>query len=218
MKFEDGLKKLEDIVKTLDEGKIPLDEALNLFKEGLALTKELSKRLDEIEKKSGNSDKKRRRLHRKKTFYRGRYIVDLSTYLHDKKIIVENTLKDICTSFISTPGVFRDAMEYMLFSNGKKIRPVLAIATCEAKGKNSDDLLPCFCALEMIHTYSLIHDDLPSIDNDDLRRGKPTCHKVFGDAIAIMAGDALLTEAFRVLSDIRLYRENKSENNQTNHL
>ncbi len=129
--------------------------------------------------------------------------MDLSIYLHDKKIIVENTLKDICTSFISTPGVLRDAMEYMLFSNGKKIRPVLAIAACEAKGKSADDLLPCFCALEMIHTYSLIHDDLPSIDNDDLRRGKPTCHKVFGDAIAIMAGDALLTEAFRVLSDIR---------------
>ena len=129
--------------------------------------------------------------------------MELSAYLHDKKIIIENTLKDICTSFVSTPGVLRDAMEYMLFSNGKKIRPILAIATCEAKGKSSDDLLPCFCALEMIHTYSLIHDDLPSLDNDDLRRGKPTCHKVFGDAIAIMAGDALLTEAFRVLSDAR---------------
>jgi len=129
--------------------------------------------------------------------------VVLSTYLHDKKIIIENALKDICTSFISTPGVLRDAMEYMLFSNGKKIRPILAIATCEAKGINSDDLLPCFCTLEMVHTYSLIHDDLPSIDNDDLRRGKPTCHKVFGDAIALLAGDALLTEAFRVLSDVR---------------
>ena len=129
--------------------------------------------------------------------------MELSAYLHDKKIIIENTLKDICTSFVSTPGVLRDAMEYVLFSNGKKIRPILAIATCEAKGKSSDDLLPCFCALEMIHTYSLIHDDLPSLDNDDLRRGKPTCHKVFGEAIAIMAGDALLTEAFRVLSDAR---------------
>jgi len=129
--------------------------------------------------------------------------VVLSTYLHDKKIIIENALKDICTSFISTPGVLRDAMEYMLFSNGKKIRPILAIATCESKGRSTDDLLSCFCVLEMIHTYSLIHDDLPSIDNDDLRRGKPTCHKVFGDAIALLAGDALLTEAFRVLSDTR---------------
>lgn len=129
--------------------------------------------------------------------------MSLSTYLHDKKIIIENTLKDICISFVSTPGVLRDAMEYMLFSNGKKIRPILALTTCESKGRNTDDLLPCFCVLEMIHTYSLIHDDLPSIDNDDLRRGKPTCHKVFGDAIALMAGDALLTEAFRVLSDER---------------
>jgi geranylgeranyl diphosphate synthase, type II len=129
--------------------------------------------------------------------------VDLSAYLHDKRITVENTLKDICTSFVSTPGVLRDAMEYMLFSNGKKIRPILAIAACEAKGKSCEDLLSSFCALEMIHTYSLIHDDLPSIDNDDLRRGKPTCHKAFGDAIAIMAGDALLTEAFRVLTDGR---------------
>lgn len=129
--------------------------------------------------------------------------MDLSTYLHDKKIIVENSLRDICTSFISTPGILRDAMEYMLFSNGKKIRPILAIAACEAKGKSSDDFLPCFCSLEMIHTYSLIHDDLPCVDNDDTRRGRPTCHKAFGEAIAIMAGDGLLTEAFRILADPR---------------
>ena len=129
--------------------------------------------------------------------------MDLATYLHDKKIVVENTLKDICTSFISTPGILRNAMEYMLFSNGKKIRPILAIASCEAKGKNSEDFLPCFCALEMIHTYSLIHDDLPCVDDDDMRRGRPTCHKAFGEAIAIMAGDGLLTEAFRILTDTR---------------
>ena len=129
--------------------------------------------------------------------------MDLSSYLHDKKIIVENALRDICTSFVSTPGILRDAMEYMLFSNGKKIRPILAIAACEAKGKNADDFLPCFCTLEMIHTYSLIHDDLPCVDNDDMRRGRPTCHKAFGEAVAIMAGDGLLTEAFRVLTDPR---------------
>lgn len=129
--------------------------------------------------------------------------MDLATYLHDKKIVVENTLKDICTSFTTTPGILRNAMEYMLFSNGKKIRPILAIAACEAKGRSADDFLPCFCTLEMIHTYSLIHDDLPSVDNDDLRRGRPTCHKAFGEAVAIMAGDGLLTEAFRVLTDSR---------------
>jgi geranylgeranyl diphosphate synthase type II len=129
--------------------------------------------------------------------------VDLGTYLHEKKIIIEDTLRDICSSFSTSPGMLRDAMEYMLFSNGKRIRPILAIAACEAKEKSSDDLLPFACAIEMIHTYSLIHDDLPSIDNDDLRRGKPTCHRVFGEAVAILAGDALLTEAFRVMADTR---------------
>ena len=129
--------------------------------------------------------------------------MDLASYLHDKKIIVETMLRDICTSFVSTPGILRNAMEYMLFSNGKKIRPILAIAACEAKGKSADDFLPSFCTLEMIHTYSLIHDDLPCVDNDDMRRGRPTCHKAFGEAVAIMAGDGLLTEAFRVLTDQR---------------
>jgi len=129
--------------------------------------------------------------------------MDLATYLHDKKIVVENTLKDICTSLTSTPGILRNSMEYMLFSNGKKIRPILAIAACEAKGKSAEDFLHCFCALEMIHTYSLIHDDLPCVDNDDMRRGRPTCHKAFGEAVAVMAGDGLLTEAFRVLTDGR---------------
>jgi len=129
--------------------------------------------------------------------------VDLGAYLHEKKIIIEDTLRDICSSFSTSPGMLRDAMEYMLFSNGKRIRPILAIAACEAKEKSSDDLLPFACAIEMIHTYSLIHDDLPSIDNDDLRRGKPTCHRVFGEAVAILAGDALLTEAFRVMADTR---------------
>ncbi len=129
--------------------------------------------------------------------------MDLGSYLHEKKIVVENTLKDIFSSFHKTPGVLRDAMEYTVFSNGKRIRPVLAIAVCEAKGKPSDDLLPLACSIELIHTYSLIHDDLPCIDNDDLRRGKPTCHRVFGEAMAVLAGDGLLTEAFRVMSDPR---------------
>jgi geranylgeranyl diphosphate synthase type II len=136
-------------------------------------------------------------------------MMELGAYLHDKRIIVESTLKDIFASFKTTPGMLRDAMEYMLFSNGKRIRPVLAVAACEANGKSSDDLLPIACTIEMIHTYSLIHDDLPSIDDDDIRRGRPTCHKVFGDAIAILAGDALLTEAFRIMADNH-YTENIS--------
>ncbi len=129
--------------------------------------------------------------------------MDLNKYLHDKKILIENTLKDIALSFHDCPASLRDAMEYTLFSNGKRIRPILSITTCEVMGKSCDDILPFACAIEMIHSYSLIHDDLPSIDNDDVRRGKPTCHKVFGEATALLAGDGLLTEAFRVMSDNR---------------
>lgn len=129
--------------------------------------------------------------------------MDLNKYLHDKKILIENTLKDIALSFHDCPASLRDAMEYTLFSDGKRIRPILAITTCEVMGKSCDDILPFACAIEMIHSYSLIHDDLPNIDNDDVRRGKPTCHKVFGEATALLAGDGLLTEAFRVMSDNR---------------
>jgi geranylgeranyl diphosphate synthase type II len=94
-------------------------------------------------------------------------------------------------------------MEHSLFSEGKRIRPILALAVCDAKNGKAAAVLPFAGAIEMIHTYSLIHDDLPCIDNDDLRRGRPTCHKVFGEAIALLAGDALLTEAFRVMTDPR---------------
>ena len=97
-------------------------------------------------------------------------------------------------------------MEYSLFSDGKRIRPSLAIAACVAMEGRVDEVLPFAAAIEMIHTYSLIHDDLPCMDDDDLRRGRPTCHKVFGEAVALLAGDALLTEAFRVMADPQLCR------------
>ena len=129
--------------------------------------------------------------------------MDLAAFLREKQIVVEESLKEIFSSLKTSPSVLRDSMGYMLFSHGKRIRPILAIAACEAQGKASDDLLPFACAVEMIHTYSLIHDDLPSLDNDDVRRGKPTCHKVYGEAMAILAGDGLLTEAFRIMADGR---------------
>jgi geranylgeranyl diphosphate synthase type II len=91
-------------------------------------------------------------------------------------------------------------MRHSLFAGGKRIRPILSIASFEAVGGTGEKILPFACALEMIHTYSLIHDDLPAIDNDDYRRGKPTCHKIFGEAIALLAGDGLLTEAFRLMT------------------
>ncbi|MFQ5658083.1 MAG: polyprenyl synthetase family protein, partial [Candidatus Methylomirabilales bacterium] len=90
---------------------------------------------------------------------------------------------------------------YSLFAGGKRLRPILTIAAAEAVGGRAEDVLPVACAFEYIHTYSLVHDDLPAMDDDDLRRGRPTCHKVFGQAIAILVGDALLTEAFALLTN-----------------
>lgn len=97
------------------------------------------------------------------------------------------------------PERLYEAMSYSVFAGGKRLRPVLLLSACEAVGGNIEDAVPFACALEMIHTYSLIHDDLPAMDNDDFRRGKPTCHKQFDEALAILAGDGLLTYAFEVM-------------------
>lgn len=100
-----------------------------------------------------------------------------------------------------SPAIIHEAMRYSLFAGGKRLRPILTIATGEIFGAPETELLPAACALEMIHTYSLIHDDLPAMDNDTLRRGRPTNHVVYGESLAILAGDALLTHAFRTLID-----------------
>src|SRR5262245_12490576 len=100
------------------------------------------------------------------------------------------------------PTTIHRAVRYSLFAGGKRIRPLLVLAAGEAVGGVEPELMPLACAVEMIHTYSLIHDDLPAMDDDDLRRGKPTSHKVFGEAIAILAGDALLTRAFQLLVEV----------------
>ena len=98
------------------------------------------------------------------------------------------------------PKTLRDSMGYSLMAGGKRLRPILVLAAAEACGRKGETAMGAACAMEMIHTYSLIHDDLPAMDDDDLRRGRPTCHKVFGEALAILAGDALLTYAFEVLT------------------
>ena len=100
----------------------------------------------------------------------------------------------------AAPPVLREAMGYSLFAPGKRLRPLLCVLACEAAGGALHSALPAACAVEMVHTYSLVHDDLPAMDDDDLRRGQPTCHKKFGEALAILAGDALLTLAFEVLA------------------
>ncbi len=133
--------------------------------------------------------------------------MDIKKYLQEKKEIVDSALEKYFLSRPDSageavfPNSLHKAIQYSLFAGGKRIRPILSMAAFEAIGGRGDKILPFVCALEMIHTYSLIHDDLPALDNDDYRRGKPTCHKVFGESIGILAGDALLTEAFKLMTD-----------------
>jgi geranylgeranyl diphosphate synthase type II len=129
--------------------------------------------------------------------------MEIKSYLSHKKDIVDKSLDKLVPPAKTFPTSINEAMRYSLFAGGKRVRPILAIAAAEALGAKTAGLLPLAGALELIHTYSLIHDDLPAMDNDDFRRGRPTCHKVYGEAIAILAGDGLLNMAFEVLSDPR---------------
>ncbi|SDM14178.1 polyprenyl synthetase family protein [Bacillus sp. OK048] len=131
----------------------------------------------------------------------------LDAFIQEHKQLVESELRTLVEK-LKAPPIIKEAMHYSLEAGGKRIRPLLVFATLAAFGKNPKDGLLAASAIEMIHTYSLIHDDLPSMDNDDLRRGKPTNHKVFGEAIATLAGDALLTYSFEVIS--RIPAENAS--------
>lgn len=124
----------------------------------------------------------------------------ISDYLARRAAEVNAWLDALVPSETARPHELHRAMRYSLMAGGKRLRPMLVLAAGEAFGADTDELMPAACAFEMIHTYSLIHDDLPAMDNDDLRRGRPTCHKAFGEAVAILAGDALLTQAFRVLA------------------
>jgi geranylgeranyl diphosphate synthase type II len=126
----------------------------------------------------------------------------LAAGLQEKRRLVEDALDRALAPEEAWPPTIHRAMRYSLFAGGKRIRPLLALAAGEAVGGNLDDVMPLGCAAEMIHTYSLIHDDLPCMDDDDLRRGKPTSHKAFGEAIAILAGDALLTRAFHLMVEV----------------
>ena len=132
----------------------------------------------------------------------------LRTALDERRGSIEAALDRALPSENAWPETIHRAVRYSLFAGGKRIRPILVLASAEAVGGAREDALPLACAVEMIHTYSLIHDDLPAMDDDDLRRGRPTNHKVYGEAIAILAGDALLTQAFQHLAQLP---ENASE-------
>ncbi|HXV68110.1 MAG TPA: farnesyl diphosphate synthase [Nitrospira sp.] len=128
-------------------------------------------------------------------------VMNITDYLEQKRVAVDRFLEEVIPLPTTPPSTLHESMRYSLMAGAKRVRPILAIAAAEAVGSPAPPgLMAVACSLEFIHTYSLIHDDLPSMDNDDFRRGKPTNHKVYGEAMAILAGDALLTMAFDLIS------------------
>jgi geranylgeranyl diphosphate synthase type II len=128
---------------------------------------------------------------------------DLKTYLEEKTEAVNRALDAFLPRESTKPATIHKAMRYSIFAGGKRMRPAVCLAAAEACGGKEMDAMPLACAVECVHTYSLVHDDLPAMDNDDYRRGKPTNHKVFGEGIAILAGDALLTQAFEIAAQCK---------------
>lgn len=124
----------------------------------------------------------------------------LKEYMKERKTLIDNRLSELLTTEVTSFKTLYESMNYSLMAGGKRIRPILMMATLETLGKDATPYLDIGCALECVHTYSLIHDDLPAMDNDDLRRGKPTNHVVYGDGLAILAGDGLLTFAFELMA------------------
>jgi len=127
---------------------------------------------------------------------------DLKTYMDARRTEVEEALEGYLPPGDACPESLHEAMRYSVFSGGKRFRPILCLASFRAAGGEGEGVMPVACAIELIHTYSLIHDDLPCMDDDDLRRGRPTNHKVFGEAIAVLAGDALLTHAIELVVSV----------------
>ncbi|MBN1958217.1 MAG: polyprenyl synthetase family protein [Desulfuromonadales bacterium] len=136
---------------------------------------------------------------------------ELQTYLNERIKLIDRALDHYLPAADTLPSRLHAAMRYSIFAGGKRIRPILLLAACEAVGGDLHRALPAACAVEMIHGYSLIHDDLPAMDDDDLRRGKPTNHKIYGEATAILAGDGLLTEAFILLSNPEMWVDTDPE-------
>ncbi|MBA1337022.1 MAG: (2E,6E)-farnesyl diphosphate synthase [Firmicutes bacterium] len=128
--------------------------------------------------------------------------MDIRMVINEKKSIIDDYLEQYLSKQEGIPQVINEAVRYSLFAGGKRLRPILVISGCEICGGEYGKAIPIACAIEMIHTYSLIHDDLPAMDNDDYRRGKPTNHKVYGEGIAVLAGDALLNSAFELMLGI----------------
>jgi len=137
--------------------------------------------------------------------------MNFKKYLENKKNIIDKALDEYLPPEENSPSIIHKAIRYSVFGGGKRIRPILTLATAELFGKDTESVIKTACGIELIHTFSLIHDDLPSIDNDDFRRGKPSNHKVFGEAIAILAGDALLVSGFDLITKNMEVKEIKKQ-------
>jgi len=137
--------------------------------------------------------------------------MDFNKYLEDKTNIIDKALDEYLPSEEKPPSIIHKAIRYSVFAGGKRIRPILTLATAELFGRNAESVLKTACGIELIHTFSLVHDDLPCIDNDDFRRGKPSNHKVFGEAIALLAGDALLVSGFDLIIENSENKEIKKQ-------
>ncbi len=138
----------------------------------------------------------------------------IAELLGKRKVLIDKRLDDVLPKESARPKRLHKAMRYSVFSGGKRVRPILSIESCLCCGGRIDDIMPAACAIELVHTFSLIHDDLPAMDNDNYRRGKPACHRKFDEATAILAGDALLALAFKIMAqgvntktEVRLIRE-----------
>jgi geranylgeranyl diphosphate synthase type II len=127
-------------------------------------------------------------------------VSDLKAYLQSQQVLVDEALNQSLPRVTARPRTIHQGMRYSVFAGGKRLRPILALAAAEACGGEPEAALPPACAVEVMHTYSLVHDDLPAMDDDDLRRGRPTSHKVYGEGMAVLIGDALLTESFTILA------------------
>src|SRR5690606_33210967 len=197
LSFEEAMERLERVVERLESGETSLEESIRLVEEGMRLARLCGQQLERAEQQveillKENGD-----------WVKGPFrpeedadeVEPSKKYLEAQADKVHRFLERQVESWTEIPPPLREAMAYSLLAGGKRLRPILVLATAEALGGSADKALPFAGAVEMIHTYSLIHDDLPAMDDDDFRRGKPTNHKVFGEAMAILAGDALLTKA-----------------------
>ena len=214
--FEGALSRLEKIVGDLEQGDLSLEEALKLFEEGVQVSRYCARVLKEAGAQSGDPDQERGGrpgIGALPGFRAGEGMMqppaaseadsaEVRSYLRLQQRRVDAKLESVMPPADTYPEVVHEAMRYSLFAGGKRVRPALALATAKALDGEEDTSLQLACALELIHTYSLIHDDLPAMDDDDYRRGLPTSHRKFGEGIAILAGNGLMTLAFQLLAEI----------------